>query len=188
MQTAKIGRPHPAWTSDLGEGALFEWQGPVPTFIVSLDLERGDERRFKKAAVRLGLLRRGPALMMVAEWKDWLSLDAPFHAAMAKARGLPQDAHPVLPEGKAPADGLRLDLHLVDAETGRFTVERPVRLSPRFTDILVRNAREQMAKGLDEAAYYQALEALQEEYDDPDAMLRAALVVDKPAPAGDVRP
>lgn len=178
MDTPRIGRRHPVWDPEIGEYAVFEWQGAVPAFIACVELETGDERRFKKAAVRLALVRQGPALVMAAEWKDWASLAAPFHAAMAAARGLPEDARPVF----GTPDALRLNLHLVDAATGRFAVERPLRLSRPFAAALTAEARRQASEGIDEAAYSAAVDAFYDELEDPDDLFKAALATDKPRP------
>lgn len=180
MDTPKIGRRHPVWDPELGEYAVFEWQGAVPAFIACVELETGDERRFKKAAVRLALVRQGPALVMAAEWKDWATLAAPFHAAMAAVRGLPEEARPVV----GPTHAMRLNLHLVDAATGRFAVERPLLLSRRFADVLTAEARRQMSEGIDEAAYTAAVDAFYEELEDPDDLFKAAIATDKPGAWG----
>lgn len=180
MDTPKIGRRHPLWDSELGEYAAFEWQGAVPVFMACLELDTGDERRFKKAALRLALVRQDPAIVLAVEWKDWATLAAPFHAAMAAERGLPEEARPVLPTGPLPEGTLRLNLHLVDAATGRFAVERPVALSRRFADALLTQARRQIAEGIDQKAYSAAVDTFYDELEDPDDLFKAPLATDKP--------
>lgn len=180
MDTPKIGRRHPAWDPEMGEYGVFEWQGATPLFMACLDLETGDERRFKKASLRLSLSRRDPALIVAAEWKDWVTLAAPFHAAMAAVRDLPQDARPLLPAGSVPDAGLRLDLHLVDANTGRFAAERPMLLSRRFADALVAEARRQITEGIDAAAYTIAVDTFHEDLEDPAELFSTAIATDRP--------
>lgn len=178
MDIPKIGRRHPAWDPDMGEYGMFEWQGPVPLFVACLELETGDERRFKKAGVRLALTRQIPAVIVTAEWKDWVTLAAPFHAAMAAVQNLPEDARPVLPPG--PVRDLRLNLHLIDAATGRFAVERPVLMSGRFAETLVTEARRQIAEGIDPAAYATAVDTFHDELEDPAALFSTAIATDRP--------
>lgn len=182
MITAKQGRRHPLWHDEMGECAMFEWQGPQPLFALFLDLDTGDERRFKKAHLRLSLTRQGPAVVFAAEWKNWVTLAAPFHAGLAAALDLPADARPVLPE-RDPENGLVLPLHLIDVDSGRFAAERRIIVSPPFACALVAEARRQLAEGIDQDAYSAAVDAFHDELEDPADLFSAAISLDRPSDA-----
>lgn len=178
LQDARPGRRHPLWHEEMEESAAFEWQGTQPVFIVALEVESGDERRFKKAGLRLALSRLGPAVVVAVEWKDWATLAAPFHAALAAVNDLPPDRHPAIPESHSGA-GMGLIFHLVDVESGRFVAERRISLHPIFAGALLSEARRQLAEGVDPDAYAAAVDAFYDDLEDPDDLFHAPLAHDR---------
>lgn len=178
LQDAKLGRRHPLWHEEMEESAAFEWQGTQPVFIAALEVETGDERRFKKAGLRLALSRLGPAVVVAVEWHDWATLAAPFHAALAGVNTLPPDQHPVVPDNHSGA-GMGLIFHLVDVESGRFVAERRISLHHIFAGALLTEARRQLAEGVDADAYAAAVDAFYEDLEDPDELFRSPLAHDR---------
>lgn len=72
------------------EGGRFEWNRSGAWISLGTHLHPGDRRAFRNASLTLGLYQTDSVTVIVARWRDWMTVDMPYNAALYPSGQRPQ--------------------------------------------------------------------------------------------------
>lgn len=158
------------------EGGRFEWDHSCARIAVTTHLHPGDRESFRRSPLTLGLYEADGLTVIVARWRDWMTIDMPYNAALYPAGQGPQTS---LILNGTPRTRLSVPMQLIDRNTREAVAFRLITFSPQFSRRLAVAAERQMAVGMSRPTHLAAIAHAFGRFKNPDAVLGACALVER---------